>query len=245
MCGRNREASQQVGEERSGKRIAGADRIDDIDLRRGQDRGLVTSHYDAVGVAGGQNRHVQIEHAGERLHHALSRGDVVPGRVKSEQVGHDGQLLVVDFEDGGALEESGDDFLVDESGADVDVEQADGVGARGVDHPVDGVAGAPRLAGGDGAVADRVGAAYEAAHLVGEFDVVPGDALDDVVFGDATVIQSDGGDAGGIVVDLRGHVAVVVGADGDHGWRGGIGHDGSWVETGFETGFGHSEPRPE
>lgn len=118
------------------------DRIDDIDLRRGQDRGLVTSHYDAVGVAGGQNRHVQIEHAGERLHHALSRGDVVPGRVKSEQVGHDGQLLVVDFEDGGALEESGDDFLVDESGADVDVEQADGVGARGVDHPVDGVAGA-------------------------------------------------------------------------------------------------------
>lgn len=153
----------------------------------------------------------------------------------------------------------------------------------------------PRLAGGDGAVADRVGAAYEAAHLVGEFDVVPGDALDDVVFGDATVIQPDGGDTGGIVVDLRGHVDVVVGedgnevapefvvahsgdggasdavlgdvvdevggcaarlsavgehipqqfADGDHGWRGGIGHDGSWVETGFETGFGHSEPRPE
>ena len=29
VCGRNREASQQVGEERSGKRIAGADRIDD------------------------------------------------------------------------------------------------------------------------------------------------------------------------------------------------------------------------
>lgn len=184
--------AEQAHEDGGGDRVAGADRVGLV--VRVEVGGLAVDGLvgrDQPGAVGAAGQDDQVE---------LKLPDQVVGTVTGQGVADGGQFVLVELDGRGDLAAPAEDAGVVVVLAEVDVEEADGVGG-GFDEAVDGVP-ALAVALGEGAEADGVGLLGEVLHLGVPLEVVPGGVFDDVV-GGVAVLEADEDLAGGPVgVDL-------------------------------------------
>ena len=179
----HRKPLHERGGERGGERIAGADRVGHLDAGRSEvRRAAVGGRHTAAPATLGEDD-VTERKALDEL-----RDNPLRSTFQPEETGHDGEFVLVEFQDVGPFERVADDPFVVIVQAQVDVEQPQTPDRRGVDERENraarhGVALRQRTP------ADHGGAGHGGIGLRRAFDVVPRHLLADAVGGNARCVE--------------------------------------------------------